>query len=96
MGEESSTAKRSKRLLVVFNAYLSQSVHVYCRCRSFVLFKILQMTPDEQEWYKEYVKYHNSPTATVPAWVSISLTAVCYAAVSLDVQVYTVLLISYM
>jgi NADH dehydrogenase (ubiquinone) 1 beta subcomplex subunit 10 len=30
--------------------------------------EILQMTPDEQEWYKEYVKYHNSPTATVPAW----------------------------
>ena len=95
MGEESSTAKRSKRLLVVFNAHLSQRVHVYCRC-SFVLFQILQMTPDEQEWYKEYVNYYNSPTATVPAWVSISLTAVCYAAVSLDVQVYTVLLVSYM
>ena len=95
MGEESSTAKRSKRLLVVFNAHLSQRVRVYCRC-SFVLFQILQMTPDEQEWYKEYVKYYNSPTAVVPAWVSISLTAVWYAAVSLEVQVYTVLLVSYM
>lgn len=34
------------------------------------IYQILQMTPDEQEWYKQYVKYHNSPSLTVPAWVS--------------------------
>ena len=35
-------------------------VHVYEKY-SISHVQILQMTPDEQQWYKEYIKYHNSP-----------------------------------
>ena len=39
--------------------------------------QILQMTPDEQQWYKEYIEYHNSPSTKVPAWVSGTALMYC-------------------